>query len=162
MKKYLIIFLLYFNSLDAIEVFCHFEEVHQDGSVQQGLFLLKDDFLRYQYLDKNLYTIINNKEDTFVVSNKNRLTAEPLTKKKEIIQFLIDQATLFPKNLDFIENNTFRAQIIKSKEHEFIRKIIIHSDEMNFNIYFNQCEKKNIKRILFKHSPLQILTDEYN
>lgn len=162
MRKYFLLFLLYINSLNALEVFCHFEEVHQDGSVQQGLFLLKNEFLRYQYLDKNLYTIINNKEDTFVVSNKNRLTAEPLTKKKEIIQFLIDQATLFPKNLDFIENDIFKAQIFKSEEHEFIKKIIIHSDDMNFNIYFNQCEQKKIDRILFKHNPLQILTDEYN
>ena len=162
MKKYFIFFLLYFNSLNAIEVFCHFEEVHQDGSVQQGLFLLKDEFLRYQYLDKNLYTIINNKENTFLVNNKNRLTAQPLMKKKEIIEFLIDQANLFPKNLDFIENDIFKAWIFKSEDHKFIKKIIIHSNDINFNIYFNQCVEKKINRMLFKHNPIQILTDEYN
>ena len=74
-----------------------FEEVYQDGSFQQGIILLKQDNLRYQYLNSELYTIINNENGLFLVNNKNRLP-QVLESNTEIVDFLIDQSLIFPNN----------------------------------------------------------------
>ena len=33
------------------------EEVYKDGSIQNGFFIIKNDGMRYQYKDKELYTL---------------------------------------------------------------------------------------------------------
>ena len=53
----------------AFEVTCNFEEVYSDGSIQKGLILIKDKSIRYQYKDKQLFTIIHHKGNTFAVRN---------------------------------------------------------------------------------------------
>ena len=57
MKYLLTLISIFFNSIYALEFSCLFEEVYQDGQVQQGTFIIKNK-TRYQYEDKNLYTII--------------------------------------------------------------------------------------------------------
>ena len=52
-----IFFLLNIN-LSANSLYCEFEEVYQNGDYQQGLLLMKDGNLRYEYFDENLYTIL--------------------------------------------------------------------------------------------------------
>ena len=39
---------------------CNFEEVYGNGDTQQGIFLLKNQNLRYEYYDNDLFTIIKN------------------------------------------------------------------------------------------------------
>ena len=48
MIKFLTIFIfLYSNLLNALEVKCNFEEVYQDGQIQQGILIMKNNLLRY-------------------------------------------------------------------------------------------------------------------
>ena len=52
-------------------VSCDFEEVYEDGSTQFGHLYYNDGLLRYEYLDKQLFTIIYN-NDYFVIRNDNQ------------------------------------------------------------------------------------------
>ena len=45
-------------SANAFSLKCYFEEVHQNGDLNQGIFFLKNDELRYEYFDENLFTIL--------------------------------------------------------------------------------------------------------
>ena len=150
-----IVFFIFIN-LYSLELRCNFEEVYQDGSTHQGILLLKKEYLRYQYLNKNLYTIINNSDGLFLVNNLNRLP-QPLDINKEIIEFLIDQSQLFPNNVENYSSTKFNAKIIKSKENIFIKNLIIKNKKMNLNIHFINCKNITIDRLMFNHNPLQNL-----
>ena len=63
--KVIVFVVLFYKNLFSIELACNFEEVYQNGEIQQGIILIKDDKLRYQYNSKNLYTIIRNQEIFF-------------------------------------------------------------------------------------------------
>ena len=152
---FIIIFFIVKN-LYSLELRCNFEEVYQDGSVQEGIFLLQKENLRYQYLDKNLYTIINNSNGLFLVNNKNRLP-QPLDTNKEIIEFLIKQSMLFPNNADSYSSPNLNAKIINSKNNIFIKNMIIKNKKVNINIHFFDCKTIDINGLVFNHNPLLII-----
>ena len=54
---YFVLMALMFKNLNALELYCDFEEVYLDGTTQQGFFLIKDDKMRYEYLDEKLFII---------------------------------------------------------------------------------------------------------
>ena len=149
-------FLIFSKNLFSLEIKCLFEEVYQDGSFQQGIILLKEDNLRYQYLNSELYTIINNENGLFLVNNKNRLP-QVLETNTEIVDFLIDQSLIFPNNKKSYLTNNFKAKIINSKNSLFIKNIIITGKNINLNIHFYECNNEPIDRLVFKHNPLQYL-----
>lgn len=150
------LFLFFANYSFALEVKCSFEEVYQDGSIQQGIILLKEDNLRYQYLNLNLYTIINNSHGLFLVNNKNRLPQD-LEFNTEIINFLINQSLIFPNNKDSYSSENFNAKIINSQNRLFIKNIIINSKKINLNIHFYDCNEGPIDKLVFHHNPLKYL-----
>ena len=88
--RYLLIFFLIITFKDSVakSVKCEFEEVYQDGSIQSGDMLFHDGLLRYEYYDKQLFTIIFNK-DYFVIRNDNRKSVSKLDNNR---------ATLSPLN----------------------------------------------------------------
>ena len=61
--SYLLILFFINLSVFAKGVDCLFEEVYTSGEIQQGVLLLDEDKLRYEYFDKKLFTIlfVNNK-----------------------------------------------------------------------------------------------------
>ena len=157
MKFFLfIIFLFISQNIYSLELECYFEEVYQDGSSQQGIFLLKGENLRYQYFDKELYTIINNSDGLHLVNNSTRLP-QPLQVNYEIIDFLIEQSNLFPNNLENYSSVNFNAEIIKSKNNIFIKNIIIKKENINLNIHFFDCKNKTNNSFMFHHNPMRIL-----
>ena len=72
MKKLIFIIIFPLNYLFALEVTCNFEEVYQNGDVQQGVFLLKDKMMRYQYYDQDLFTIITKRDNYFLIKNNTK------------------------------------------------------------------------------------------
>ena len=48
---------------------CNFEEVYQNGDMQQGHLLIKENKIRYQYNDNNLYTILRTQGDFYLIEN---------------------------------------------------------------------------------------------
>jgi len=151
-----LIFLFFANNSFALEIKCSFEEVYQDGSIQQGIILLKEDHLRYQYLNQNLYTIINNSYGLFLVNNKNRLPQD-LEFNTEIINFLINQSLIFPNNKNSYSSENFEAKIINSQNRSFIKNIIITGKKINLNIHFYDCNEGPIDKLVFHHNPLKNL-----
>jgi len=156
--KYLfsIIFICFVANSYSLEIRCQFEEVYQDGSEQQGIMFIKDENLRYQYLDLDLYTIINNSHGLFIVNNLNRLP-QILDTNTAIIEFLLEQSKLFPNNVENYTTANLDAKIINSSENIFIKNIIIRSNNLNVNIHFHSCKKKEIDKLIFNHNPLYIL-----
>ena len=141
MKKTLIIFFLSINSLFAIEVKCNFEEVYQNGEVQQGIFLLKDKALRYQYYDEDLYTIIAKNNYYYLVNNFNTKTVHKATENTELIANFIEISSDFPNIKNQYHKDGFQVKIEKS--HKKLSKS------------FNSCQKsrtthkQNIKRLIY-------------
>ena len=154
MKILFIVIVFIFKNLYSLELRCNFEEVYQDGSTHKVILFLKKEYLIYQYINKNLYTIINNSDGLFLVNNLNRLP-QPLDINKEIIEFLIEQSQLFPNNVENYSSTKFNAKIIKSKENIFIKNLIIKNKKMNLNIHFIDCKNITIDRLMFNHNPLQ-------
>ena len=73
-------------NLSALELHCKFEEVYQDNQQQNGLILIKNDHLRYQYYDIKLYTIIKNKYGSFLIPNYQKEKFQKINRSK-IIKF---------------------------------------------------------------------------
>ena len=113
MKKILFIILLPINYLFAFEVTCNFEEVYQNNEVQQGVFLIKDKNLRYQYYDQDLFTIIVKNEKYFLINNRNKVV-QNLNKKSESLDKLIEIVSDFPNINDMYNNDDLIIKIEKS------------------------------------------------
>ena len=67
-----------------------------DGSIQQGFFLIKDRKLRYQYYDKNLFTIFHKSEDFFLVKNSQNTNFQKIQDNTEHIKELLNIASQYP------------------------------------------------------------------
>lgn len=149
MKYILIIFLLLFHfKSNAQSIQCEFEEVYKNGEMQKGKLLFMDDLLRYQYLDKQLFTIIYNK-NYFLIRNDNvgavtKIDNDPIL---EELSFII-------KNYISIQNsyskNDVDIKIEKSSEFNFLKRIAIKSLKLNMSIYFNNCTNKQLTNKYFQ------------
>ena len=89
LKKLILLALLYFNGAHALEVMCNFEEVYKDGQVQEGILMIKDDMLRYQYAKDNLFTIISKQNNFYTVRNDSKIV-QKLTENTEPLKKFID------------------------------------------------------------------------
>ena len=73
--------LLQITNLQALELYCEFEEVYSNSDIQNGFFLFKDKKLRYQYYNDNLYTIISDGKEFFIVNNHDNGVVRKITDK---------------------------------------------------------------------------------
>tara|TARA_B100000989_G_scaffold77322_1_gene54918 strand:- start:757 stop:1230 length:474 start_codon:yes stop_codon:yes gene_type:complete len=148
--KKLILFILFpLNFSFALEVKCNFEEVYQNSDVQQGIFLIKDKMLRYQYFDEDLFTIIS-KDNNFYLINNNSKTVHKINEKTEYIETLIKIISDFPNIKEAYHSTEMNIKIEKSK-NKFIKRISINSEELNLSINIMNCKYKEIKKIYFRH-----------
>ena len=152
MIKYLILIIFSFKSAFALQVECKFEEVYHDGSVQNGLVLIKDKNIRYEYFDDALYTIIKNPIGLFLVENYQKKDSEmiydPLIRE---IFIIYDD---FPNLKSSYINDNFEATVYFSKKNIFISRVSVLSNRVNLSIYFNDCKTKEINEIYFRVDPL--------
>ena len=138
MKKLILFILFPLNFSFALEVRCNFEEVYQNSDVQQGIFLIKDKMLRYQYFDQDLFTIISKNNNFYLINNSSK-TVHKINEKTEYIETLIKIISDFPN-----------IKIEKSK-NKFIKRVSINSEELNLSINIMNCKYKEIKKIYFRH-----------
>ncbi len=149
MKKLILFILFPLNFSFALEVKCNFEEVYQNSDVQQGIFLIKDKMLRYQYFDEDLFTIIS-KDNNFYLINNNSKTVHKINEKTEYIETLIKIISDFPNIKEAYHSTEMNIKIEKSK-NKFIKRISINSEELNLSINIMNCKYKEIKKIYFRH-----------
>ena len=150
---YLIIGAFFCLNLSALELHCKFEEVYQDNQQQNGLILIKNDHLRYQYYDSKLYTIIKNKYGSFLIPNYQKEKFQKINNNK-----IIDSLIKIYDDYPYIKNkymiNGMSLKIDKSLDTYFLKRIAIISEDRNLSIYFFDCEKININKKFFQVSPL--------
>ena len=152
MIKYIFLFLFFFKNVFALQINCEFEEVYQNGSVQNGIILISDKNMRYEYLDPSLYTIIKNATGLYLVANYQKKQSErifdPLM--NEIFKIYDD----FPNINTIYSSKNFDAKVYLSKEHIFLSRISILSQRANLSIHFLNCENREISDLYFRVNPL--------
>jgi len=148
-KKLIFIIIFPLNYLCAFEVTCNFEEVYQNGDVQQGVFLLKDKMLRYQYYDQDLFTIITKRDNYFLIKN-NTKTVQKIEKNTEILEVLMEIISDFPDVEDVYKHNDSIIKIENSSE-VFIKRVSVKSQEVNLSINVLNCKFNKIEKKYFRH-----------
>jgi len=152
MIKYILLFLFFIKNVFALQINCEFEEVYQDGSVQNGIILISEKKLRYEYLDPSLYTIIKNATGLYIVANYQKKQSErifdPLM--NEIFMIYDD----FPNINNIYSSKNFEAKVYFSKKHIFLSRISILSQRANLSIHFLNCENREISDLYFRVNPL--------
>lgn len=157
MIRYLSFFIiLYLGSLNASEVKCNFEEVYQDGQVQQGIMIMKGNLLRYQYLSPELFTIFHNGEAFYALENNNHEKIHKINNNTKMLEELIDIASKFPEiERSYIKNN-YTIDIELSLIDDFVKRLSIRSNDLNMSIFFNNCKFMNINERIFVFDPLLV------
>lgn len=149
MKKFILLFSLYFNSLFAIEVSCNFEEVYMNGEVQEGILMLKDKSLRYQYIKENLFTVISKKNNFYIIRNDSKVV-QKLSDNTESLQQFINLASDYPNIKDTYEDDGYFIKVEKSN-NDFIKRLSIQSNEVNLSVNIFNCKFDKINKKYFRH-----------
>ncbi len=149
MKKIILIIFFPINSLFAYEVTCNFEEVYQNSEIQQGIFLIKDEMMRYQYYDQELFTIIAKNKKYFLIKNDSKIV-QKLIEKTDVFDTLREIVLDFPKLKNIYKKNNLVIKIEKSTD-QFIKRVSINSDEVNLSINIINCKFNEIEKKYFNH-----------
>ncbi len=150
MKKFLIFFFLKINSVYALEVKCNFEEVYGNGEVQQGLFFLKNQKLRYEYFDKNLFTIISKNKNFFLINQSHNNNVSKINKNTEILDAFMNIASEYPNIKNKYRYND-AIIIIEKSSNSFIKRISINAENLNLSINLIDCNFEKIHDNYFNH-----------
>ena len=149
---YIIIICSYWVNTFALSIQCNFEEVYENGEMQQGLILINKENLRYQYFNQDLFTLLYVNKKLFVIENSN-LNKAQIIENNEIIPFIIDIYKDYPNiKTSYYRNN---HEIIIEKSHkDFIKRLIAKSPKLNVSVYFNDCTEDEIEKKFFEINPL--------
>lgn len=141
------------SNLYPIEIICNFEEVYQNKEIQEGNILIKESLMRYEYLDKKLYTVIKQDENFYLVNNVQHENYQKITDNIDLLNQISIIFEDLPNIENFYANDDFDLKIEKSNKTNFIKRISVNSENLNMSIYFYNCEKKKLDNKLFKHKP---------
>lgn len=149
-----LISIFFFNKINALEFSCFFEEVYQDGQVQNGTFVIKNNKTRYQYEDKNLYTIIYAHKTMKVIHNHNKKLLNSNKTQRDLFKNLTNIAGEFPDIKEEYQIEGYNLKFEKYKNDLFLKRISINSDiNVNLSVYFYDCKNKEIYDIYFWDNP---------
>ena len=149
MRKFLLIMLLQANLSFALEVSCNFEEVYGSGDTQQGILLLKDQKLRYEYFDKDLFTIIAREENFFLIHRAHKNNVQKITENTKPLEIFIDISSEYPNIDQNYKIDDMKIKIEKSA-NRFIKRISVNSNSVNVSINLMNCNFDNIDRKYFR------------
>ena len=158
MKKIIAIIILFFfvsaNKSFALEVSCKFEEVHSNGTVNQGILLYKKNKLRYEYNSSNLFIIFIEKNNANIFDKKTE-KIKPLNHNLDLLNSLMDLADQYPYIPSQINNEKMNILIEKNLTSKFIKRISINSKRAKLSLYLNDCIlEKPINNLFFSHNPV--------
>jgi|TARA_B100001063_G_C16745956_1_gene547517 hypothetical protein len=143
--------LLILSSSYSFEVTCEFEEVYMDGSNQQGIFILDNNKLRYQYHNRKLYTLIYDGVQLHAVQNSDIKFYQLVKDQHNVISALKD---IFKDYPNFRSNYQYDSQSIiveMNGNKDFIRRLVLKSEQLNLSIYFQNCNFDEIDHKLFSY-----------
>ncbi len=137
-----------------MELVCDFEEVYEDGSIQQGFLLVKNKRLRYQYHDPNLYTIIFIDKFLYVVNNNDTKSFQRIEDESILFQEMIKIFNDYP-NFKKTYMNDDLSIIIEKNSNNFIKRIGIKSAEINLSLNLINCEFTEVFDKYFRYFPIE-------
>ena len=149
---YFPLFLIIYKISFSLEMSCLFEEVYQNGEIQQGFFLVKDDKFRYEYYSKDLFTIIHNQSLFFLIENRNKSEFIKINKNTEILEGIlrvIKDSPNFKKNY-YLNDIKISLEL---NHKNILKRIVVLSNEDNLSVYLNDCDFSPIKNLFFSYSP---------
>ena len=136
---------------------CQFEEVYQNGDIQQGIILIKDNDVRYQYNDVELYTIIVKGENFILIDNKYK-NLQTLNQNIDIFKILVDALKNYPNIENQYKNENALVNIERSSS-SFIKRISLISKDVNLSLNFMDCVELNINNEYFNYFDFKIFKD---
>ena len=152
---FIIICFLPINVVFATEGQCFFEEVYKDTSTQNGIFLISDSDMRYEYFDPILFTIIHTNNNFFLIPNNNRSAFEAI---KDDRTKVFSNFVKILQNYPHIDRQLFlddmAIEIEKSLTDNYPKRIIIKSNRVNLSIHLYDCQSKPINKLFFKYNPI--------
>lgn len=137
----------------ALELSCLFEEVHQNGDIEQGVFITKNNKFRYQYFSQDLITIIHKEKLFIYLQNSDTTKYFKIDKNTSALEAIVKILRDFP---NIQKQYNFDETLIKveiSKVSKFPKRIIILSENFNMSIYVNECKTKGLDDKYFMFSP---------
>ena len=149
----LLILLLSTKNILSFELSCLFEEVHQNGDIEQGVFIAKGDKFRYQYFSKNLLTIIHKDKLFIYLQNSDTTKYFKIDKNTSALEAIVKIISDFPNiQKEYYLNETI-IKVEISKVSKFPKRIIILSENLNMSIYVNECKTIVLDDKYFLFSP---------
>lgn len=136
----------------ANNIECNFEEVYKNGQIQQGIFLLGNNKLRYEYNDQNLFTILFN-EQWEVVANKDKKILDIKNIDLEILKEINQYLQMYPDIPEEIIKDNYEILFYKTNSAEFIKSITIKSPKMNMRVHFFNCKSLPSINLYFLSEP---------
>ena len=153
--RYILFLVLFFTNknITALELSCLFEEVHQNGDTEQGVFITKDEKFRYQYFSQNLITIIYQDGLFIYLQNSDTTKYFTIDKNTSALEAISKIVNDFPdiKNEYFLNDISIKVEI--SKASKFPKRLIVLSENFNMSIYINDCKNIDIDDKYFLFSP---------
>ncbi len=149
MKKIFLLIFIPLYPLFSLEVRCNFEEVYQNSEVQQGIFFIKNDMLRYQYYKHDLFTIIAKNNKFYLVNNHSK-AVQKLDEKTDYLETLMIIISDYPNIENVYRKNDAHIKIERGINN-FVKRISIQSDELNLSINVMNCVFDKINGKYFRH-----------
>jgi len=152
-----LIFIILINILPLKNLYsfqgqCHFEEVYENGEVQQGFFWYQEQNFRYEYKNKNLFTIIKNNQKTYLINNHNKvynIYEDPYN----VIKALSELIEREPSENFIYETENLKIIVEERQNSDFIKRIGVVSPNGSFSIYLNNCISQELPDKIFLHVP---------
>lgn len=153
MKKVFLFFVFLSNTAFPLEVKCSFEEVYSNGDIQNGIFLIKDEKMRYQYFKEDLYTIIYKNNKFFLIHNFDNKIVQKLDQNTEVMKLFSEIIQDYPKIKDSYIKDDININVEKSLI-KFIKRVSVQSSQLNVSINVVDCRFQPIDNKYFKHFDL--------
>ena len=140
--------------MHSLEFSCDFEEVHSNGTVNQGLVLLKKEKLRYEYLNKDLFIIFVDGKEIYFFDKKTE-KVKNIKQNLDAIKIIMKLADKFPNIESDFEENGVKIKIEFNENNKFIKRISIDSKRARLSLYLKNCLlDKPVNNIFFKFNPV--------
>ena len=135
-------------------IFCNFEEVYLNSQTQEGLLMIKDSKIRYEYKKHNLFTIFVDKEQFILIQNFEKDKKHQINLSDDLFQITLDLMKKYPAKIEEYKKNGFDIKFEKSIEFDFYKRISIKSKDHNLSIYFYNCQTNLIEDKYFSLDPV--------
>ena len=153
MKLLFLIILIFISfKVNSSDFSCNFEEVYSNGEVQSGLIFIKKDKLRYEYLNKELFTLLFINNRLFSIENDDRKKIHLIDDQKNLIRDIMNIYSDFPNINDRYVKNSIIFDIELSSQN-FIKRLAIKSNQLNLSIHFFDCQSNIIESKYFNFNP---------